>query len=680
MHGSRIVMLVVLAAFGLLGDAVVSADAATPCGADGVLSSVGTQFACAYTSVGEDTFSVPAGVTSVSVAAVGAPGGNGGLSGSASADGAPGGLGAVVRAPLVPVAGLSTLYVEVGGPGGHGVGVNGGSGFCPGGAAGVGGGGAGGNGRCEDGSGGGGGGESDVRIEPASAGGLTGGAGDPRLVVAGGGGGGGGEYYVAGGAGGSSGGDAAGGAGAGGSTDCDAASPRGVAGGSGETGPGGGAAGVVLNPVACIAIVNGSAGTATSGGAGGDGNLANTQGPGGGGGGYIGGGGGAAAADNVDGAGGGGGSSYAPTGATFATAPAAATPPSVTISWLVPAPTATILTPPAAATYTQAQVVDSSFACTEGANGPGIAACLDQNGEASGAAIDTSTIGAHTLTVTATSHDGLTGTASVTYTVLSVARPASAVAPAGAVAPAITGTPTAGHVLSCSPGSWTSQPTAFAYQWNRDGTPLVGATSSTYTVASLDGGTTLTCTVIASNVAGSGSMTSGGVSVPVPYVPRCPAATGSLSGDRLGSVGLGMTLAEAHRAYPQSSDHGKRYENFFCLTPIGIRVGFASPKLLRTLPGRRRASVRGRVIWASTSNPRYAIQGVRPGALLRAASRRLHLGTALPIGSNDWYLAPAGTVTAVLKVRRGVVEEVGIAERALTHTRKQQWTLMHSFD
>jgi hypothetical protein len=85
-------------------------------------------------------------------------------------------------------------------------------------------------------------------------------------------------------------------------------------------------------------------------------------------------------------------------------------------------------------------------------------------------------------------------------------------------------------------------------------------------------------------------------------------------------------------------------------------------------------------VWASTSNPRYAIHGVRPGALLKAASRRLRLGQVLRIGLNDWYLAPDGSVTAVLKVRRGVVEEIGIAERALTSTRKQQSAFMRSFE
>jgi hypothetical protein len=62
-----------------------------------------------------------------------------------------------------------------------------------------------------------------------------------------------------------------------------------------------------------------------------------------------------------------------------------------------------------------------------------------------------------------------------------------------------------------------------------------------------------------------------------------------------------------------------------------------------------------------------------------AAELRLPHGTLFRVGKNDWYLAPAGAATAVLKIRQGQVEEIGIAAKDLTGTALQRRTLMTSF-
>ena len=49
------------------------------------------------------------------------------------------------------------------------------------------------------------------------------------------------------------------------------------------------------------------------------------------------------------------------------------------------------------------------------------------------------------------------------------------------------------------------------------------------------------------------------------------------------------------------------------------------------------------------------------------------------IGANDWYLAPLASATAVLKVRDGTVQEIGIADRSLTKTRPAQRLFLTSF-
>jgi hypothetical protein len=160
----------------------------------------------------------------------------------------------------------------------------------------------------------------------------------------------------------------------------------------------------------------------------------------------------------------------------------------------------------------------------------------------------------------------------------------------------------------------------------------------------------------------------------------CPLATGKLNGNTLGLVRLGMTRARVRRAYTRSSDHRGRYQDFFCLIPMGVRVGYPSPKLLRTLPRGKRKAFRGRVSWASTSNVYYAEHGVRVGMKIKAARRLLKLEKPFHIGLNYWYLAPNGKSTAVLEVRRGIVEEIGIADRQFTRTRAADRVFLKSFE
>ncbi len=255
----------------------------------------------------------------------------------------------------------------------------------------------------------------------------------------------------------------------------------------------------------------------------------------------------------------------------------------------------------------------------------------------------------------------------------------AAALPVGVALPVISGTLKAGRPLTCSKGRWANAPTEFAFQWIRNGTTLDRATGDTYALGTLDEGTTLTCTVTATNAAGPRSADSAPVKVPIPFVALCPAATGRLSGTTIGLIHLGLTRSQARRAYIRHSNRGKQYEDFFCLTPIGVRVGYASPKLLRHLSRRERAPLTGTVVWSSTSNPYYSLDGIRPGESIATASRTLGTEPPFHIGLNYWYLARQAKLTAVLKVRDGEVQELGIAINALTPTRSLQNILMHSF-
>jgi hypothetical protein len=340
--------------------------------------------------------------------------------------------------------------------------------------------------------------------------------------------------------------------------------------------------------------------------------------------------------------------------------------------------------------------VGQSLSCSQGAwsNSPtGYTYQWNRDGTPIGGATNvTYTVQAadqtHSLTCTVTaSNAGGAGTPAQSASVsipgsppVTRALPVTTALPVNTAVPVINGEAKAGKGLSCSQGSWTQSPTGFAYGWSLSGTPIQGASKPTYTVQTIDEQLTLTCTVTASNPVGASKpATSEGVKVAVPHVKGCPAATGRLDGTTLGLVTLGMTRTQARAKYKQSSDRGKKFEDFFCLTPIGVRVGYASPKLVDTLPKAKRARFKDRVIWASTSSAFYTLEGVRAGATITAASRTLRIGKPFHIGKNLWYLVPNGSWTAVLKVRQGVVEEIGIGEKALTTGHKTQVSFLHSF-
>ncbi len=158
----------------------------------------------------------------------------------------------------------------------------------------------------------------------------------------------------------------------------------------------------------------------------------------------------------------------------------------------------------------------------------------------------------------------------------------------------------------------------------------------------------------------------------------CPRATGRLHGKTLGPVTLGMTRARVRKRF-SSTTRGRRYMDYFCLSPRGIRVGYPSPKLLRAVPRAERKRVRGRVVLALTASRYYALRGVRPGSRLAAVARRLGTGKGLHIGLNWWYLVPDKSSRGVLEVRHGIIKEIGIADKQLTDSRRAEFRFLTSF-
>ncbi len=83
--------------------------------------------------------------------------------------------------------------------------------------------------------------------------------------------------------------------------------------------------------------------------------------------------------------------------------------------------------------------------------------------------------------------------------------------PSNTALPTITGSAQQGQTLTAQTGSWTNEPSSFAYQWQHCDTtgancsPISPATSQTYTLTSSDAGSTVRVAVTATNAGGSSS-------------------------------------------------------------------------------------------------------------------------------------------------------------------------------
>ncbi|MGO9900188.1 MAG: beta-propeller fold lactonase family protein, partial [Solirubrobacteraceae bacterium] len=174
----------------------------------------------------------------------------------------------------------------------------------------------------------------------------------------------------------------------------------------------------------------------------------------------------------------------------------------------VGSPTATIATPATAGNYAIGASVATSFTCAESTFGPGLSSCVDSDGSSSGTgALNTTSAGTDTYTVTATSDDGQSTAQTLTYTVgPPTSNPDSR--------PTISGTVQVGHTLTAdTTGAFAGANLAYTYQW-QDCTGATctnvasGGTSSSYTPVAGDVGDTIEVVVTATNDGGTAAATS----------------------------------------------------------------------------------------------------------------------------------------------------------------------------
>jgi hypothetical protein len=140
-----------------------------------------------------------------------------------------------------------------------------------------------------------------------------------------------------------------------------------------------------------------------------------------------------------------------------------------------------------------------------------------------------------------------------------------------------------------------------------------------------------------------------------------------------------MTRAHARNVLRRFAVTHNRFDDFCLYAGWGIRAGYPSQKLLSRLSTGQRRRLTGKIVLALTANPFYALHRVTPGVSLKVAKRKLKLGKVFHVGLNDWYLVTGKSATEVLKVRHNVVQEIGVANRQLTHGRAAQHRFLTSF-
>lgn len=109
-------------------------------------------------------------------------------------------------------------------------------------------------------------------------------------------------------------------------------------------------------------------------------------------------------------------------------------------------------------------------------------------------------------------------------------------------------------------------------------------------------------------------------------------ATGQLTATTIGPVSLDATRSRERHLLPGYTARNFHTDNFCLYHGAGIRVGYASVRLLGSVAAADHRAVMGRTVLALTANPYYSLDGIRPGSALRAAKTKLKLKAGIRVG------------------------------------------------
>ena len=148
----------------------------------------------------------------------------------------------------------------------------------------------------------------------------------------------------------------------------------------------------------------------------------------------------------------------------------------------------------------------------------------------------------------------------------------------------------------------------------------------------------------------------------------CTVARRRITGKRVDRARLGRSRGANRRLYPRHTLRGKssRLDRFCTVGGGYVRVGYPTGGLVKGLSRGERRRVGGRAVLALSSSPRHRVSRLGKGSRLRTVARRLFGERRFRVGRDTWLLAPARQARIVVKVRRGKVSDVGLADLRLT--------------
>lgn len=232
--------------------------------------------------------------------------------------------------------------------------------------------------------------------------------------------------------------------------------------------------------------------------------------------------------------------------------------------------------------------------------------------------------------------------------------------PVNAAMPSIAGIPKIGQTLTASTGTWTTNGTpSFAYQWLRNGSPISGAASATYTLVAADDGASVSCRVTATDNDGSAAAVSNSLSVTY----AAAEAAGTIS-DVIYTQGAGVQVVDA------ASDFSGAVGGTWSVTGTGTSIDQSGQVSITTDTIRAASSVAvsytnsGGVETSGFSVTVEEAAGPPVNTVLPVISGTPEIGEALSVSTGTW--TTTGSVSYAYQWKRGGVNISGATAASYT--------------